>query len=130
MFRKLISATLAVVIVASVNIAPKAKADEYQRVILSGTTSAAYTNSASFYNAKILAVRAQNLAGAACTNAIVFSQVDSTGVLTNTLTTITTATSGATDLSTNGYVQLKGDVFRISATSNFLAEIVFDNRSR
>jgi hypothetical protein len=130
MFRKLISATLAVVIVASVSIAPKAKADEYQRVILSGTTSAAYTNSAAFYNAKILSIRAQNMAGAACTNAMVFSQVDSTGALTNSLTTITSATSGSADLSTNGYVQLKGDVLKVSATSNFLAEVVLDNRSR
>ena len=107
-----------------------ARADEYQRVIITGTTAGSYTNTATFYNAKILAVRAWNLAGAGCTNAIVVKQVDSTGVITNTFPTITTTTSGSVDVSTNFYTQFKNDILSVSATSNFLAEVILVTRCR
>ena len=37
--------------------------------------------------------------------------------ITNTVATIATTTSGAADVSTNNYVQLRNDILRITATT-------------
>lgn len=120
---------LAVAIVAFVA-ASVAMADQFTRTKIAGTVSATVTNNADFFNAKILAVRAYNMAGAAVTNTITVSQVTADGAITNTIATFTTATSGSADVSTNGLIQLKGDMIKVAASSNFLVEVVLDDRSR
>lgn len=120
---------VAVAIVAFIA-ASIASADQYTRTKITGTVSATVTNNADFFNAKILAVRAYNMAGAACTNTITVSQVTADGAITNTIQAFTTATSGSADVSTNGLIQLKGDLLKVAASSNFLVEVVLDDRSR
>jgi type II secretory pathway pseudopilin PulG len=109
--------------------APPARAAEYQRLILTGQTSAAYTNTQVLYNAKLLSIRAVNRAGAACTNTIAISQVTA-DYLTNSVAAFTTPTSGSADLANSNLYQLRNDVLGVSATSNFLVEVILDNRGR
>ncbi len=128
MFRRLITMALvcAIMMIASIF----ALADEYARVVISGTTTGVSTNSALFYNAKLLAVRAQNRAGLSCTNVITLYQITADSALTNTVAAITTDTTGFKDVSTNGFVQLRNDMLSVTASSNFVVEVTLDNRSR
>ena len=129
MSKRYLMVSLFLICVLSVLFCIPAKAGEYQRIKLSGVTAASTTNTAAFYNAKILAVRATNLAGATVTNTMVLTQVTSDG-LTNTIASITSTSSGASDVSSNSYVQLRNDVLTATASSNFVYEVVLDNNSR
>jgi hypothetical protein len=110
--------------------ASPAAAAEFERVIITGTTAGTYSNATPFYNAQVQGVRVVNLAGASVTNTIVVSQVVASGALTNQMASLATPTSAFQDVTTNRYVQLATDVFRVAATSNFLVEITLDNRGR
>jgi hypothetical protein len=128
---RLMSALALLVAVLCFILAPVvARADNYQRLVITGTTSGSTSNTATFYNAKVLSVRAQNLAGASCTNTIAITQVTADASLTNTVASFTTATSAAADVSTNIFVLLKSDRVVVSATSNFVVEAVLDARDR
>jgi hypothetical protein len=107
-----------------------ARADSYQRLVITGTTSGSTSNTATFYNAKVLSVRAQNLAGVGCTNAIVVTQVTADNALTNTVASFTTTTNGASDVSASGFVQVRNDQLKVAATSNFVVEVTLDARDR
>lgn len=111
-----------------------ARADEYQRVVFTSGTGGAVTNTAAFYNAKLLSVRAKTITPVVThTNTITLTTVSDDGVLTNTcavFTTTSSTTSGAADLSSSNLYLLRGDVLVRSSSSNTLVEVVLDNRSR
>lgn len=128
MFRKS-SMVLAALVALAMVMVDVVRADEFQRVVLTGAITASSSNTAAFYNAKVLAVRATSLTGTNV-NTMVLTQVTADGVVTNTIQSIATATSGSADVSTNGYIQLRNDQLKVSATTNFLVEVILDNRSR
>ena len=128
---RLMSAIALLVAVLCFVLAPVvALADNYQRLVITGTTSGSSSNTAAFYNAKLLSVRAQNLAGASCTNTITLTQVTADGGLTNTVAAFTTPTNGTSDVSSSGFVQVRNDQLKVTATSNFVVEVTLDARDR
>lgn len=128
MLRKLFVVSLIGAVVALVP-CQKAVAAEYSRITMSGVTSASSSNSAAFYNAKIMGIRVRNTAGAAVTNTITVSQITTEGQ-TNAIAALTTDTTASTNVEDRAFVQLRNDVLAVSATSNFTAEVTLDNRSR
>jgi len=105
------------------------KADEYQRVVFMNAKAGSFTNTAAFYNAKLLMVRAKNVV-ASKTNTVTFTQITSDH-FTNSLASVTSTTAVAQkNVETNDFVILRNDVVSYSATTNANVEFILDNRSR
>lgn len=130
MFRKLFSLPVAMIVFAIMClIAAISEAANYERYVFANTKSSNTTFTASFFNAKILAVRGVNLMGTGVTNTITVKQV-TPEYLTNTIATITTPTSDTSLVESNNFVLLKNDVLQITASTNATVEVVVENMSR
>jgi hypothetical protein len=128
MKKKLI--TFAVAAFVALVIAAPVMAAEYERIVLSGALSATSSNTAAFYNAQILGVRMQNSLGVGITNTWSLTQVSANGQLTNTIASGTTTTNVAYDVEAGQFIQLRNDRYVAAGTSNFVIEVILDNRSR
>lgn len=106
-----------------------ARAEQWERIVFSNTKAAAVTNTAAFYNAQVLAVRAWNLASSDVTNAITLRQVTPEGI-TNQIAAFSITTIGQAIVSTSNLMLLRNDVLALTASTNATAEVIIDNRSR
>lgn len=110
------------------------QADEYQRIVFSSGTGGSVSNTATFYNAKVLLVRGTTTTPVAThTNTITLKLCSSDGIVTNTAfsaTTTSTTSSQWVDVSTNGYYVFPNDVLARTSSSNSLVEVILDSRSR
>jgi hypothetical protein len=130
MLRFAVAAVLMFCIMLVALLVPRsARADEFNRVVFQNVVTAGTTNNTPFYNAKILAVRSINLV-ADKTNVVTLTQVTSEGI-TNTISALTSTTSVVeSNVVDHGWLLLKGDALKVSATTNATTEVTLDNRSR
>ena len=130
----LVELLVMIVLLAAFVLALPVQADEYQRIVFSSGTSGSVSNTAAFYNAKVVSVRGTTITPVAThTNTITLSLLSADGVVTNTPFSVTTTSSASSrwvDCSTNGYYVFPNDVLSRTSTSNSMIEVILDSRSR